>query len=204
MRVIGLTGSIASGKSTVAKMLAEKGVYLIDADLLAREVVEPDQPAWQEIVDWLGESILRPDRQIDRAKLADFVFNDRQMLEKLNNIVHPRVSSRFMLLSERIKEKDPDAVIVYDVPLLIEAGMQDIVDLVLLAYVPREVQLARLQSRDGLNRSGAELRLKAQMPLEEKKKYADVIIDNSGSLAETSRQVDQFWNKLTLSRGRGC
>lgn len=196
MRVIGLTGSIASGKSAVAKMLEEKGAYLLDADLLAREVVEPGQPAWQEIVDWLGESILRPDRKIDRAKLADLVFNDRQMLEKLNKIVHPRVSSRFVFLSEKIKEKDPDAVIVYDVPLLIEAGLQGFVDLVLLAYVPREVQLARLQSRDGLSRAGAELRLKAQMPLEEKKNYADVIIDNSGTLAETSRQVDQFWKEF--------
>lgn len=196
MRVIGLTGSIASGKSAVAKMLEEKGAYLLDADLLAREVVEPGQPAWQEIVDWLGESILRPDRKIDRAKLADLVFNDRQMLEKLNKIVHPRVSARFVFLSEKIKEKDPDAVIVYDVPLLIEAGLQGFVDLVLLAYVPREVQLARLQSRDGLSRAGAELRLKAQMPLEEKKNYADVIIDNSGTLAETSRQVDQFWKEF--------
>jgi len=203
MRVIGLTGSIASGKSAVAKMLEEKGANLLDADLLAREVVEPDQPAWQEIVDWLGESILRPDRQIDRARLADLVFNDRQMLEKLNKIVHPRVSSRFVFLSEKIKEKDPDAVIVYDVPLLIEAGLQGYVDLVLLAYVPREVQLARLQSRDGLSRAGAELRLKAQMPLEEKKNYADVIIDNSGTLAETSHQVDQFWKEFILS-GRGC
>ena len=196
MRVIGLTGSIASGKSAVAKMLEEKGAYLLDADLLAREVVEPGQPAWQEIVDWLGESILRPDRKIDRAKLADLVFNDRQMLEKLNKIVHPRVSARFVFLSEKIKEKDPDAVIVYDVPLLIEAGLQGFVDLVLLAYVPREVQIARLQSRDGLSRAGAELRLKAQMPLEEKKNYADVIIDNSGTLAETSRQVDQFWKEF--------
>lgn len=196
MRVIGLTGSIASGKSAVAKMLEEKGAYLLDADLLAREVVEPGQPAWQEIVDWLGESILRPDRKIDRAKLADLVFNDRQMLEKLNRIIHPRVSSRFVFLSEKIKEKDPDAVIVYDVPLLIEADMQGFVDLVLLAYVPRKVQLARLQSRDGLSRCGAELRLKAQMPLEEKKNYADVIIDNSGTLTETSRQVDRFWKEF--------
>lgn len=196
MRVIGLTGSIASGKSAVAKMLEEKGAYLLDADMLAREVVEPGQPAWQEIVDWLGKSILGADQKIDRAKLADLVFNDRQMLEKLNKIVHPRVSARFVFLSEKIKEKDPDAVIVYDVPLLIEAGMQGFVDLVLLAYVPREVQLARLQSRDSLNRSGAELRLKAQMPLEEKRNYADVIIDNSGTLAETARQVDQFWEEF--------
>jgi len=203
MLVIGLTGGIASGKSTVAGMLEEKGAYLLDADRLAREVVEPDQPAWQEIIDWLGESILLPDRNVDRPKLADMVFNDPQMLEKLNIIVHPRVGARFLFLSERIKENDPDAVVVYDIPLLIEAGMQNIVDLILLVYLPRAVQIKRLQRRDGLSRSGAELRLNAQMSLEEKREYAHVIIDNSGTVAETARQVDRFWEDLKLRLSGG-
>ncbi len=196
MFIIGLTGGIASGKSTVAKLLEEKGAYLLDADQLAREAVEPGRPAWQKIVDWLGESVLLPDRNLDRARLAEIVFNDRSKLEQLNRIVHPFVGSRFLELAEEIKAKDPGAVVVYDIPLLIEAGMQKMVDLVLLVYVPRETQVLRLQQRDGIERSAAESRLKAQMPLEEKKKQADVIIDNRGSLAETARQVEQFWNNL--------
>lgn len=196
MIIIGLTGGIASGKSTVAKMLVEKGAYLIDADQLAREVVEPGRPAWRAIVDWLGESILLPDRNIDRARLADIVFNDPVMLDRLNKIVHPRVGSRFLAFSEQIKAQNPEAVVVYDIPLLIEAGMQEMVDLVLLVYLPRESQISRLQQRDGISRSEAEARLNAQKPLEEKKEDADVIIDNSGTIAETARQVDQFWTKL--------
>lgn len=196
MQVIGLTGGIASGKSTVAKMLEEKGAYLLDADRLAREVVEPDQPAWQEIVNWLGQSILLPDRSIDRSKLAELVFSNRPMLERLNSIVHPRVGFRLVALSKIIREKDPDAVLIYDIPLLIEADMQSLVDLVLLVYVPRKTQIARLQQRDSLSRVDAEIRLKNQMDIEDKKEYADAVIDNSGTLAETSDQVDQFWDKF--------
>lgn len=196
MRIIGLTGGIASGKSTVARMLEEKGAYLLDADRIAREVVEPDQPAWQEIVDWLGESILLPDRNIDRAKIAGLVFKDRQMLMKLNSTIHPRVGSRLAELTEMIKEKDSDAIIVYDIPLLIEADMQRVVDLVLLVYVPPETQIDRLQKRDGLSCTEAELRLENQIPLDDKKQYADVVIDNSGSIDETARQVDCFWEGL--------
>ncbi len=196
MLVIGLTGGIASGKSTVAGMLVEKGAHLIDADKLAREAVEPDQPAWREIVDWLGQSILMPDRNIDRARLANIVFNEHHKLDKLNKIIHPRVGARLLDLSEEINKHDPDAVVVYDVPLLIEAGMQKMVDLVLLVYVPRETQILRLQERDKISRDEAETRLKAQKPLEDKIKDADVIIDNQGTLVETARQVDQFWATL--------
>ena len=196
MQIIGLTGGIASGKSTVAKMLEEKGAYLLDADRLAREVVEPDQPAWQEIVNWLGQSILLPDRSIDRSKLAELVFSNQQMLERLNCIVHPRVGTRLVALSKIIGEKDPDAVLIYDIPLLIEAGMQSLVDLVLLVYVPCKTQIARLQQRDNLSRVDAEIRLRNQMDIEDKKEYADAVIDNSGTLAETSDQVDRFWDKF--------
>ena len=177
-------------------MLQKKGAYLLDADQLAREAVEPGQPAWQEIVNWLGQSILLPDRSIDRAKLGNLVFNDKQKLEQLNNIVHPWVGKRFIKLSEEIKEKDPEAVLVYDIPLLVEAGMQKMVDMIILVYVPRETQIMRLQKRDGISRVEAETRLKAQKPLEEKKKDADVIIDNRGKLPETARQVDRFWESF--------
>ena len=197
MKIIGLTGGIASGKSTVAKMLEDKGAHILDADKLAREAVEPDQPAWQEIVNWLGQSILLPDRSIDREKLGSAVFKDRRMLEKLNKIVHPWVGSRFLSLSEEIKKQDPDAILVYDIPLLIEAGMQKLVDHILLVYVPQEIQLARLQQRDGLSLTDAQMRIRAQMPIGEKKKHAHTVIDNSGTLAKTSEQVDHFWQKIT-------
>ncbi len=201
MLIIGLTGGIASGKSTVAKMLVEKGARLIDADRLAREVVEPDRPAWRDIVEWLGHEILLPDRNLDRARLAEIVFNDQGKLKKLNRIVHPRVGARFMELSGEIKKRDPGAVVVYDIPLLIEAGMQKMVDLVLLVYVTPEIQISRLQKRDGISRYAAEARIKAQKPLEEKKEQAHVIIDNSGAVAETARQVDQFWRSLEKTKG---
>ena len=194
--IIGLTGGIASGKSTVAKMLEEKGAHLLDADKLAREAVEPDQPAWQAIVDWLGQSILLPDRNIDREKLANLVFKDEKKLEKLNKIVHPWVGKQFIELSREIKTEHPDAIMVYDIPLLIEAGMQKTVDHILLVYVPRETQIARLQQRDGLSRRDAELRLKSQKPLEDKRKHANTVIDNSGSIEQTARQVDQFWQRI--------
>lgn len=196
MIIIGLTGGIASGKSTVAKMLAQKGAYLLDADQLAREAVEPDQPAWREIVDWLGPGILLSDRSIDRVKLGNLVFNNSNMLERLNKIVHPWVGSKFLDRAGQIKNLDPDGVLIYDIPLLIEAGLAETVDLVLLVYLPRNVQLARLRERDHISAEAAEKRVRAQIPLEEKKKYAAAVIDNSGTLAETADQVDKFWEEL--------
>jgi len=196
MFIIGLTGGIATGKSTVVEILRRKGAYIIDADQLAREVVEPSQPAWQEIVSWLGDSILLPDQSLDRVKMADLVFGDPQKLKTLNSIIHPRVGARILELTKEIEQKEPDAVIVYDIPLLIEAGMQEMADLILLVYAPRELQLKRLEERDGLNPEEAELRLAAQLAIDEKRKYAHQVIDNSDSLAETEKQVDRFWSNL--------
>jgi len=196
MFIIGLTGGIATGKSTVVEILRRKGAFIIDADQLAREVVEPNQPAWQEIVKWLGDSILQPDRSLDRVKMADLVFGDPQKLKILNSIIHPRVGARILERTKEIEQKEPDAVIVYDIPLLIEAGMQEMADLILLVYAPRELQLKRLEERDGLNPEEAELRLAAQLAIDEKRKYAHQVIDNSGSLAETEKQVDRFWSNL--------
>ena len=202
MIIIGLTGGIASGKSTVACMLEEKGAVIIDADRVAREVVLPGKPAWREIRDWLGPSILGPGGAIDRARLGKLVFSDAAEREKLNRIVHPRVMEIFVARTEEIRSCCPEAVVVYDVPLLIEAGMQRMVDLVVLVYAREEIQLSRLQRRDNLSAEEALARLRAQMPLEEKRAYADVIIDNSGSLEETCRQVEAFWEDLQLRSGR--
>ncbi len=197
MRIIGLTGGIASGKSTVARMLVEKGAYIIDADKLAREVVEPGREAWQEIVDWLGKDILQAGGSIDREKLAEIVFNDRKMLKKLNSIVHPQVGKQLLARTAEIGEKNPDAIIVYDVPLLIEAKMADMVDIVLLVYVPPEIQIERQQKRDGISCPAAEARLKAQMPLDDKRKMAHLVIDNSGTIAATAEEVERIWPLLS-------
>jgi dephospho-CoA kinase len=196
MFIIGLTGGIATGKSTVVEMLRRKGALIIDADQLAREVVEPNQTAWREIVSWLGDSVLLPDQNLDRAKIAELVFGDPQKLKTLNAIIHPRVGIRILELTREIEQANPGAVIVYDIPLLIEAGMQEMVDLILLVYAPRELQLKRLIERDKLTQGEAELRLVAQMPIDEKKRFAHRIIDNSGSLAETEKQVERFWSDL--------
>jgi len=196
MFIIGLTGGIATGKSTVVEMLRQRGAFIIDADQLAREVVEPNQPAWQEIVSWLGDSVLLPDQSLNRVKIAELVFGDQQKLKILNAIIHPRVGTRILELTREIEQAVPGAVIVYDIPLLIEAGMQEMVDLILLVYAPRELQFKRLRERDGLNPEEAEQRLAAQLPIDEKKRSAHQVIDNSGLLAETERQVDRFWFNL--------
>lgn len=202
MIIIGLTGGIASGKSTVARMLEERGALVLDADRIARETVLPGRPAWREIVDWLGEAVLLEDGSIDRARLGELVFNDHRLRQKLNDIVHPRVGEEMLARTAEIRSKDPAAVIVYDLPLLVEAGLHRVVDLVLLVFVPPAVQLARLRRRDKLSRKEALARVKAQLPLEEKKKYAHTVIDNSGTVEETAVQVERFWEMLS-SAGEG-
>jgi dephospho-CoA kinase len=200
MLIVGLTGGIASGKSLVARMLERKGALVLDADAIAREVVAPGAPAWREIVDWLGESILLADGSIDRGRLGRLVFSDAAARQKLNAIVHPRVGQELIDRTGAIERRNPGAVLVYDVPLLIEAGMQQHVDRVLLVYVTPEIQLQRLQRRDKLTRDEALARVKAQMPLEEKKNYAHTVIDNNGTIRQTARQVARFWADLVRSR----
>lgn len=196
MKRIGLTGGIATGKSTVAALLKEKGAVIIDADIIARELVEPGRPAWQEIVDWLGRDILHLDGSINRERLGALVFSDEPARRKLNAILHPRVGQEMALRAEAARAANPQTVLVYDVPLLIEAGMQQAVDQVLLVYSSHKTQLRRLLVRDNLTREEALKRIRSQMPIEEKKKYAHAVIDNSGSRAQTARQVEDFWAKM--------
>ncbi len=196
MIIIGLTGGIASGKSTVARMLKEKGAAILDADRIAREVVEPGKPAWREIVCWLGEGILMPDRTLDRERLGRLVFNDENARNRFNSIIHPRVGREFQYRTAQIRDGHRYKVLVYDVPLLIETGMHRSVDLVLLVYSTPEMQLKRLCERDNLTAGEALARLQAQLPLEQKKEYADAIIDNNGTVENTRRQVDRFWSEI--------
>ena len=193
---VGLTGGIASGKSTVARMLVEKGAVLIDFDELTREVEEPDKPAWWEIVRHFGEAVLLPDRRIDRGKLGEIVFADPVKRRLLNDIVHPAVFDEWRKRLTEIERRQPDAVVLSDIPLLIEAGLEKMVDVVLLIYIPPDEQIRRLMARNGLSREEAERRVSAQMPIAQKIPRADRVIRNEGSIEETAREVERIWEEL--------
>ena len=188
--LIGLTGGIACGKSTVANMLVDRGAALIDADLLAREVVEPGQPALEQIRQTFGEDMLLPDGTLDRKRLGSIVFADEGRRRQLEQIIHPQVR-RLML--ERIQAAGSASLIVVDVPLLYESGMESMFEAVMVVYVPEWMQLERLMQRDQLSEEEAWRRIRAQMPIEEKRQRADIVIDNSGTIEETERQLDEWW-----------
>lgn len=193
---VGLTGGIASGKSTVARMLVQKGAILIDFDELAHTVEMPEGKVWQEIVGHFGEGILLPDRRIDRLKLGEIVFADRQKRELLNRLVHPAVFTEWQKRLAAIEEERPDAVVLSDIPLLIEAGLEKMVDLILLVYIPPEEQICRLMVRNGFTQEEAQRRVASQMPIGEKVARADIVIRNGGTVGETAREVDRAWEEL--------
>lgn len=204
MVVVGLTGGIGSGKSAVARMFKEEGAELIDFDYLARLVVEPDEPAWRDIVEYFGTEILLPDRTLNRPALAEIVFSDSKSRKALEGFTHPRIFEKRDTLLECIKKEDPSSIVIVDVPLLFELGLRDEVDRVILVYVPRELQLERATNRDGLSRDEVERRLRAQVPIEEKKASSDFIIDNTGSFEDTRDQVRKIMRELReLSAKKG-
>jgi dephospho-CoA kinase len=196
---VGLTGGIATGKTTVAGMFQEKGADLIDFDVLTRYAEEPDRPAWKAIVDFFGTGVLNSDRTINRGKLGAIVFQDRAKLAKLNDIVHPLVFREWRLCIAGIQKTKPDAVVISDIPLLIETNSQKLVDVVILVYATPERQLERLLARDGCTREDALNRLASQLPIDEKIPHAHMIIDNSSSWEETRRCVDAIWEELKIS-----
>ena len=194
--LLGVTGGIASGKSTVARMLEELGAPIIDFDLLSRVVVEPEKPAWQEIVSYFGEQVLLADKTLDRKKLSEIVFRDPEKRKKLESFTHPRIHQEFVRLVKEHTARDPEVIIQAVIPLLIEAGLQYLFHKLLLVYIPQEDQVRRLMDRDKVSRETAQSILAAQLPIDEKKAYADFIIDNSGSLEDTQKQVKEVWRKL--------
>ena len=193
---VGLTGGIACGKSTVAQMLVRLGGYVIDFDKLAHEVQEPGQAAWRDVTDYFGDGILRPDRTIDRGKLGAIVFNHPEKLQKLNELVHPRVYDAWRVRLDAVVSKDPHAVVFSDVPLLFEGRMQHLFDLTVLVMIEPEAQVERLIARNHISREEAGQRLACQMPIHDKVALADVVIDNSGTVAETEKKVEQVWRDL--------
>ena len=196
-KIIGLTGGIASGKSTVSQLLRELGAEIYDADEVAKLIVEPGKPAWKELVTEFGENILNSDQTINRAKLGQIVFASAQARTKLNEITHPRVIEMFSKTVDEFKgQKSHSPALILDVPLLIEAKMDNLVDEIWLVYVQPETQVKRLMKRNGLTTEEALARLAAQMPIDEKRHYADVIIDNQGSIEETRQNVIKLWKEL--------
>jgi len=191
MRVLGLTGGIGSGKSMVAQMFARLGAVVIDADQLAREVVEPGQPALQEIAVTFGPDVILPDGSLDRPKLAGIIFADPVERAKLDAITHPRIRA---LMDEQIKvRRSGPGLVIADIPLLYENGLTNTVEAVIVVWVDPTTQLQRIRQRDGLSAEAARQRIAAQMPLDAKRARADHVIDNSGSRDNTRRQVEAIY-----------
>ena len=194
--IAALTGGIASGKSTIARMFRDLGAYVIDADVVARQVVEPGKPAWQQIIEHFGREVLLENQQLDRKKLGTIIFHHPQERTILNQITHPRVIERIDREIQDVQETSPNQVIVVDVPLLIEASMHTAYTTVIVVYVPQDVQLHRLMERDQFSLSEAQHRIQAQMPLSEKVKYATHVIHNDQSLDKTGEQVIAVYQQL--------
>ncbi|HET9450902.1 MAG TPA: dephospho-CoA kinase [Aggregicoccus sp.] len=198
MHLYGLTGGIASGKSTVSRMLRELGAQVLDADVLAREVVAPGTPGLAEVAARFP-GVVGADGQLDRAALGQRVFADPAERAAPNALLHPRIAQAFLERTQQLAEAGVPRVI-YDAPLLIENGLHTRMEGVILVAVPREVQRARLMQRDGLSAEAAEARLASQLPLEEKRRHATWVVDNSGDLDSTRAQVEAIWKAL-VARG---
>lgn len=199
MKVIGLTGGIASGKSTISMLLKNRGAVIIDADKIAREIMTPGKPVWHAVIEHFGRGILLDGKNIDRKKLGRIVFSDQKLLETLNSITHPAIVQEIKERLDYYRHKN-EKVVVVDAALLLEIGLDSLVDEVWVVVVDEKNQLKRLMDREkGMDLEEARNRIRAQMPLDEKIKMADKIIDNSGSIEETERQIDELWREIELS-----
>ena len=194
--LLGVTGGIASGKTTVANILKELGAPIIDFDVIARQVVEPGEPAWKEIADYFGNQVLQEDGNLDRKKLSGIVFRDIEKRKKLESFIHPCIHTEFVNQVNEIAGRDPQAIIQVVIPLLIEGNMQYMFHKVLVVYIPKEQQIERLAERDGISKEEAANILKAQLPIDEKVGYADFVIHNEKSVEETRKQVEALWKTL--------
>jgi len=203
MLKVGLTGGIASGKSTVAEAFARLGAKVLDADKIAREVVLPGQPAWRKLQQAFGPEFFLPDGEVNRSKLRRLVFADPEERSKLNAIVHPEVMKEINCRFEQLTTSAPDAMVVVDVPLLLEVGVAHRFDRVIVVYVTKSIQIERLRQRDGLSLEEARRALSTQMVLNKKVEQADYVIDNSGTRAETQAQVEEVWQELLALAGSG-
>ncbi|MCF6268041.1 MAG: dephospho-CoA kinase [Desulfuromusa sp.] len=199
--ILGMTGNIASGKSTVSKELVRRGAVVVDADQLAREVVGSGSSALKKMIKLFGTEILQKDGDLDRDRLGQMVFADVKVRAMLNSIVHPEIARKSVERLQELKKNSGIPLIVYEAPLLYEVGAENRVDKVLVVRIDPEEQLQRLMARDGLSEVAAQQRMSAQMPQHKKLERADFVIDNSGSVAETLKQIDALW-PLLLAGGK--
>ena len=194
--ILGVTGGVASGKSTVSAMLTDLGAPLIDFDVLARLVVEPGRPALQSIIDYFGKTVLRTDGTLDRKKLSGIVFSHPEKRHKLEEFTHAAIFEEYRNQVDRLAAANPEAIIQVAVPLLMELNLQSMFGQVLVVYVTPAQQVVRLVARDGINATAAANILESQLPIDEKVAAADYVIDNGGTLEETRQQVKMLWKKL--------
>lgn len=197
---IGLTGGIATGKSTVSSLLVARGALLIDADQIAREIMLPGHPILNQVAEHFGQAILQEDGSLNRKALGNIIFANPEERKVLESITHPAIRS---LIRERLVDYEvryPKKLVVADIPLLYESGSayEDFFDEIMVVYIPRELQLERLMKRDGINEEQAENRLRAQLDIEWKKERADIVIDNRFGPEQTEQQIDQFWRRKGL------
>ncbi|MCM8780746.1 MAG: dephospho-CoA kinase [Candidatus Omnitrophica bacterium] len=190
--VIGITGSFGSGKTTVAKMFKRLGAKIVDADRIAHQLIRPQTRIYRKIIDVFGDGIIAKQRNIDRKKLAKIVFNDRNLLQRLNKIVHPEIIKSIKKEIKRI----PKGVIVLDAPLLIEAGLKSIVDKIIVVNINSKIQMQRLLKKTASERDDIIKRIRAQVPLSVKIRQADFVIDNSGKINQTEKQIKKIWRLL--------
>ncbi|MEK4028511.1 MULTISPECIES: dephospho-CoA kinase [Bacillaceae] len=196
--IIGLTGGIASGKSTVSRLLQELGYTVVDADVAARAVVEPGRPALLQIVETFGEGILLPDGSLDRSRLGELIFNDKEQREKLNSIVHPAVR-QFMIAEKDAAVAAGKQTIIMDIPLLFESELTWMVEKVIVVYTSEATQLDRLMARNHLDEAAAKARIASQLPLADKVERADAVIDNNGSIMQTKEQLLEIIKEWQLT-----
>jgi dephospho-CoA kinase len=201
MVIVGLTGGVGTGKSTVADFFGELGAHVIDWDELARQVARPHLKTWKAIVEYFGKGILNDDLTINRQKLADVAFSDRKKVEKLNQIVHPAVFEEDERITNEIKSRDPDALIIKDIPLLFEVTRPIPLDKIIVVSASEETQLNRLEEK-GVKREDAKNRIKSQLPLDTKIGAADFVVNNDGTLEETKRQVRAIYSLVRRNQSK--
>ncbi|MCY4403507.1 MAG: dephospho-CoA kinase [Candidatus Poribacteria bacterium] len=199
--IVGITGGIACGKTTVSALLAEKGAIPINADEIGHQLLKADSPVIDKLTNEFGEVILEESGDVSRKKLGAIVFGDKAARERLNSILHPLIIERSRTHARQLVMEDPSCVVLLDAPLLIEAGAYDSVDLIVVVFSSPDIQIKRIIERSKaqnhpLTETDAQARIDSQMPLSEKIKYADVVIENEGTLEELVKQVDVLWEKL--------
>ena len=198
MILVGLTGGVATGKTTVAKMFKQCGAAVIDADQLAHDAVRPGKPAWRQIVKVFGKAVLNPDRTLNRRELGARVFENRVKLRQLERIIHPRVAREQQRLVRLIAKRTPHTVVIYEVPLLFEAAVHKRVDTTIVVTADRDTQIARLKKRNGFSRAEAIRRIRSQMPLAKKIQRADHVLNGTFPHPTLRKQVGQLFKNLRL------